>query len=57
MGENDIYRIRPEHTHGGGLQICDDGSDGTSASSELRPLYSGQMQIRLSLKTRRNLRK
>lgn len=26
MGENDIYRIRPEHTHGGGLQICDDGS-------------------------------
>ena len=29
MGENDIYRIRPEHTHGGGLQICDDGSDGT----------------------------
>ena len=41
MGENDIYRIRPEHTHGGGLQICDDGSDGT----------------RLSLRTRRNLRK
>ena len=29
MGENDIYRIRPEHTHGGGLQICDDDSDGT----------------------------
>ena len=29
MGENDIYRIRPEHTHGGGQQICDDGSDGT----------------------------
>ena len=27
MGENDIYRTRPEHTHGGGLQICD--SDGT----------------------------
>jgi len=29
MRENDIYRIRPEHTHEGGLQICDDGSDGT----------------------------
>ena len=29
MGENDIYRTRPEHTHGGGLQICDYGSDGT----------------------------
>lgn len=29
MGENDIYRIRPEHTHEGGLQICDDGADGT----------------------------
>ena len=29
MGENDIYRIRPAHTHGGGLQICDAGSDGT----------------------------
>ncbi len=29
MRENDIYRIRPEHTHEGGLQICDDGADGT----------------------------
>ena len=29
MGENDIYRTRPEHTHGGGLQICNDDSDGT----------------------------
>ena len=29
MGENDIYRIRSEHTHGSGLQLCDDGSDGT----------------------------
>ena len=29
MRNNDIYRIRPEHTHEGGLQICDDGSDGT----------------------------
>lgn len=29
MRQNDIYRIRPEHTHEGGLQICDDGSDGT----------------------------
>ena len=29
MRENDIYRIRPEHTHEGGLQICDDGTDGT----------------------------
>ena len=58
MGENDIYRIRPEHTHGGGLQICDDGSDGTVQKlGFLRPLYRGQMQIRLSLKTRRNLRK
>ena len=30
MGENDIYRIRPEHTHRSGLQLCDDGSDGTA---------------------------
>lgn len=29
MRENDIYRIRPEHTHERGLQICDDSSDGT----------------------------
>ena len=29
MRENDILRIRPEHTHAGGLQICDDGADGT----------------------------
>lgn len=29
MRNNDIYRIRPEHTHAGGLQICDNGSDGT----------------------------
>ena len=29
MGENDIYRTRPEHTHGSGLQICGYGSDGT----------------------------
>ena len=28
MRENDILRIRPEHTHEGGLQICDDGVDG-----------------------------
>lgn len=27
MRENDILRIRPEHTHAGGLQIC--GADGT----------------------------
>lgn len=45
MGENDIYRTRPEHTHGGGLQICDYGSDraAQSASSWLRPQYKGQM--------------
>lgn len=30
MRQNDIYRIRPEHTHEGGLQICYDGSDGTA---------------------------
>ena len=29
MRNNDIYRIRPEHTHEGGLQICDDGSGET----------------------------
>jgi hypothetical protein len=29
MRNNDILSIRPEHTHPGGLQICDDGSDGT----------------------------
>lgn len=29
MRENDIYKIRPEYTHEGGLQICDDSSDGT----------------------------
>lgn len=29
MRNNDILTIRPEHTHSGGLQICDDGSDGT----------------------------
>ena len=29
MRENDILRIRPEHTHAGGLQIWDDGADGT----------------------------
>lgn len=29
MRNDDIYRIRPEHTHEGGLQICDDGADGT----------------------------
>lgn len=28
MRENDILRIRPEHTHSGGLQICDNGADG-----------------------------
>lgn len=28
MRENDILRIRPEHTHEGGLQICDNGADG-----------------------------
>ena len=26
MRENDILRIRPEHTHAGGLQICEDGT-------------------------------
>lgn len=30
MGENDIYRPRSEHTHGGGLRICDYGSDGAA---------------------------
>ena len=29
IGVDDIYRTRPEHTHGGGLQISDYGSDGT----------------------------
>lgn len=29
IGVDDIYRIRSEHTHGSGLQLCDDGSDGT----------------------------
>lgn len=29
MRENDILRIRPEHTHAGCLQICDGGADGT----------------------------
>lgn len=29
IGVDDICRIRPEDTHGGGLQICDYGSDGT----------------------------
>ena len=29
MRENDVYRIRNEHTHPGGLMLCDDGSDGT----------------------------
>ena len=60
IGEYDIYRIRSEHTHGSGLQLCDDGSDGTVQKLGffgVRPLYSGQMQIRLSLKTRRNLRR
>ena len=28
MRNNDTFTIRPEHTHPGGLQICDDGSDG-----------------------------
>lgn len=28
IGEDEISRIRPEHTHGSGLQICDYGSDG-----------------------------
>ncbi len=28
MGENDIYRTRPEHTHGGGLRLCDYSYDG-----------------------------
>lgn len=28
MRNNDILSIRPEHTHPGGLEICDDGSDG-----------------------------
>lgn len=53
MGENDIYRIRPEHTHGGGgfattvtMEPCK-----SSDSSGLRSQCRGQMQIRLSLKT------
>ena len=29
MRNNDILTIRPEHTHPGGLQICDDDADGT----------------------------
>lgn len=29
MRNNDILSIRPEHTHPAGLEICDDGADGT----------------------------
>ncbi len=29
MRNNDILTIRHEHTHSGGLQICDDGADST----------------------------
>lgn len=29
MRNNDIFTIRNEHTHPGGLEICDDGADGT----------------------------
>ena len=29
IGEDEISRIRPEDTHRSGLQLCDDGSDGT----------------------------
>ena len=30
MRNNDIYTIRPEHTHEGGLMLCDNGEDGTA---------------------------
>ena len=58
IGEDEISRIRPEDTHGavcGFATTAPMGLYKSSASSELRPQCRGQMQIRLSLKTRCNL--
>ena len=60
IGVDDICRIRPEDTHG---TVCGFATTVTmepyksSDSSELRPQCRGQMQFRLSLKTRCNLRR
>lgn len=61
MGENDIYRIRPEHTHGGAaLRLCDYGSDGALQKLGFFGValtVQGANANQAKLEDRRNLRK